>query len=331
MARIIGKHFRLIVFAQAVSLLVALPVRSQPTTAQPGEVKAVARISKQFIEDVAARQEINASIPYNARVVRFQFQGIAEGQANLSVEMTTSNGQATFIVHSQGTSHTYARGVHGPLVVTAPVSAPFTCQSVVHFDGKKFSLGQTIPSAQVHITLDRIETRRGGLPGRVMGRLARPLGQLLIPRAEAQARPIGESYLKNFVDELSEEIVAKLNRTTPVEKSLNRLFPQTKDWVFQMSSDAQFIQAAYGPRGGAVPVLPAHPGRLKDVRIELWLHTTAKEAQDLAKLSKQPLAKNLVNRYLETVVPELAALTENRSVDSVGGWLVISVGAPKKK
>jgi hypothetical protein len=152
-----------------------------------------------------------------------------------------------------------------------------------------------------------------------------------VPRAEAQAKPIGEYYLKNFVDELAGDIFAKLNRTTPVEKSLNRLFPETRDWVFQMSSDAHFLQAAYGPRGVAVPVLPENPARLKEVRIELWMRTTAKEARDLAKLSKEPLAKNLVHRYLETMVPELAALTENRSVDSVGDWLVISIGAPTAK
>jgi hypothetical protein len=164
-----------------------------------------------------------------------------------------------------------------------------------------------------------------------VGRLLQPLGQHLVPRAEAQATPIGEYYLKNFVDGLAEEIVAKLDRTTPVEKSLTRLFPETRDWVFQMSADSRFIQAAFGPRGSTAPVLPENPGRLKDVRLELWLHSTAKEAQDLAKLSKEPLAKTLADRYIETILPELAALAENRSLDSVGPWLVISIGAPKAK
>jgi hypothetical protein len=65
--------------------------------------------------------------------------------------------------------------------------------------------------------------------------------------------------------------------------------------------------------------------------MELWLHSTTSEARELAKLAKQPLAKALVNRYVETILPELAALTENRSVDAVGSWLVISFGAPKAK
>jgi hypothetical protein len=78
-----------------------------------------------------------------------------------------------------------------------------------------------------------------------------------------------------------------------------------------------------------VPVLPENPAHLKDVRLELWLHSTATEAQDLVKLSKVPLAKALVHKYIETEFPELAALSENRSLDAVGPWLVLSIGAPR--
>jgi hypothetical protein len=80
-----------------------------------------------------------------------------------------------------------------------------------------------------------------------------------------------------------------------------------------------------------VPVLPENPAQLKDVRLELWLHSTATEARDLAKLSKVPLAKALVHKYLETEFPELAALSNNRSLDAVGPWLVLSIGAPKSR
>jgi hypothetical protein len=156
-----------------------------------------------------------------------------------------------------------------------------------------------------------------------------PLARRLTPRAEAEATPVGERYLKNFVDELAVKIVERLDRTNPVEKSLNRVFPQTRDWVFHMSTGPVFMQAAFGPRDAKVPELPENPAQLKDVRIEFWLHSTATEAQDLVKLSKQPLAKALVHKYIETVFPELAALSENRSLDAVGPWLVLSIGAPK--
>jgi hypothetical protein len=98
-----------------------------------------------------------------------------------------------------------------------------------------------------------------------------------------------------------------------------------------MSTDPVFIQAAFGPRDAKVPVLPENPGHVKDVRLELWLHSTAKEAKDLVELSKKPLAKALVQKYIETEFPELAAFSENRSLDAVGPWMVISIGAPKAK
>jgi hypothetical protein len=325
----VARHTSLILFAVSASLQVALPVRAQAPSAQQGEIKVVARISKQFIEDVAGRLEVVASIPYSATVLGFCCEGVIDGRGKLSIEMTTAQGEATFIVHSHGTASTYVRGVRGPIVALGPAWGPFTSRTLVRFDGRKFSLVETTPWAQVHGELDCVEGVHGGATGRAIGRLLRPLGQHLVPRAEAEATPIGEYYLKSFVDELAQKIITKLDRTTPVEKSVNRVFPNTRDWVFQMSTDSQFMQAAFGPRGSTIPVLPANPGCLKDVRLELWLHSTTKEAQALVKLSKVPLAKALVHKYLQTVLPELAALSENRSLDAVGPWLVISIGAPK--
>jgi hypothetical protein len=324
-----AKRTYLISFAVCASLLAALPVRGQAPPAQPGEIKMVARISKQFVEDVAGRQEIDAKIPFKARVVSLCFQGVIDGKAKLSVDLKTAPNEATFFVYSKGSGQTLARGVRGPIVALAPVWGPFTAETVVRFDGRKFTRVETIPWAEPHIELDRVEGRHGGAPGRAVGRLLLPLGRLLIPRAEAQATPIAEDLLKNYVDDLADKIVTKLDQTNPVEKSLNRLFPETRDWVFQVSSDSQFIQAAYGPRVSAVPELPKNPSQLKEVRLELWLRSTTKEAEALEKLTKQPLAKELVQKYLEATLPELAALSKERSVTAVGPWLVISIGAPK--
>jgi hypothetical protein len=326
-----AKRTCLISFAVFVSLLSALLVRGQEPSAQPGEIVAVARISKQFVEDVAATKEVVASIPYSDKVLGFCCKGVIDGRGELSVEMKSEQGDATFIVYSHGTAQTYARGVRGPIVAMGPASGPFASQTLVRFDGRKFFLVETTPWAEVHGELERIESRHGGLAGRAVGRLMLPLGRLLVPRANAEATPIGESYLKTFVDGLAQKIIAKLNRETPVEKSMNRLFPQTRDWEFQMSSDAKTMQAAFGPRDSKVPTLPENPAHLQDVRMELWLHSTATEAQDLVKISKVPLAKALVDKYLETELPELAALGENRTLDAVGPWLVISVGGPKAK
>ncbi len=317
-------------FAVLASTLLALPVCGQEPPPQPGEVKMVVRISKQLIEDVVTRKEVVATIPYhNAIVLGFRCDGVIDGKGKLSVEMTAEQGQGTFVVSSQGTAQTYARGVRGPIVAMGPAWGPFASQTLVRFDGRKFAVVQTTPWAQVHGELERVEGRHGGPAGRAVGRVLLPVGRHLVPLAEAQAKPIGEYYLKNFVDELGEKIVTRLNRTTAVEQSLNRLFPDTRDWVFQLSTDSEFIQAAYGPRVSEVPVLPKNPSQLEDVRLELWLRSTTAEAQALEKLTKRPLAKELVQKYLEATLPELAALSKERTVTAVGPWLVISIGAPE--
>lgn len=324
------RHTCFALLAVCIPPVAVLPVHGQPPPPQQDEVQVVVRMSKQFIEDVAAREEIVASIPYcNAMVLGFRCQGVIDGRGRMSVEMKNMQREATFVVTSHGTASTYARGVRGPIVAMGPAWGPFASQTLVRFDGRKFHLVETTPWAEVHGDLDCVEGRHGGPVGRAVGCLALPIGRHLVPRAEAQATPIGESILKNFVDELAVEIVARLDRTNPVEKSLNRLFPKTQDWIFHMSTDSTFIQAAFGPRNAKVPVLPENPADLKDVRVELWLHSTASEAQALVKLSKGPLAKALVHEYIKAVFPELAALSENRSLDAVGPWLVINIGAPK--
>jgi hypothetical protein len=321
----------LIAIAVSVFLLVTSAAHGQPPPAQD-ETKAVVRISKQLIEDVLARKEIQATVPFdNVKVLGFRCHGVIEGQAKIRVDMSAAQRDGAFVVHSQGTAHTYVEGELGPLVVKGPAWGPFTTQTLVGFDGRRFTIVETTAWAEPHGELETVEGRHGGCVGRAVGRAILPAAKLLVPRAEQKVTPIGECILKNFVNDLGGTFVAKLNQTTAVEKSLNRLFPESKDWVFNLSTDSQFLQAAYGPRATKAYVLPDHPGRLKDVRLELWLHSTTTEARDLAKLSKEPLAKALVQKYLEAVVPELAALSENRSVDAVGTWLVISIGAPQEQ
>jgi hypothetical protein len=329
----IRKRTWLVPCVLCASILLAGPAWGQDPPAQQreikSEIKAVVRISKRLIDDVASRKEVVASIPYNDIVVGLRCKGAINGRGKLSVELTANNGDGTFTISSQGTAETFVRGVRGPIVALGPASGPFASQTLVRFDGRKFTRVITTPWGEVHGELQRIEGRHGTCVGRAIGRALLPLGQLLVPRAEKEATVIGESYLKTFVDGLADKIVGKLNRDTQVEASLNRLFPETRGWEFQLSTDPSFIQAAYGPPNSEVPILPENPGRLENTRLEIWVRATTKGADAMEKLSKQPLAKQLIQRYLEATLPELAALTDERSVTAVGQWVVICVGAPK--
>ena len=324
----LSKLVWLMPFAICLLVLLPAPAQGQEARTPQAEIKVVVRISKQLIDDVVERKEIVAAIPYCEKVLGFSAQGVIDGQGKLTVDMTAVENDGIFIMNGKGTAQTNVRGVRGPIVATGTAWGPFTTRTLVRFDGRKFYMVETTPWSEVNGRVENVEGRRGGPVGRAFGRMARPMGQRLVPRAAMEATPIANSLLTNYVTELGADIVARLNRTTAVERSLARLFPETHDWGFQLSTDPQSIQAAYGPRGSAVPDLPKNAVRT-DTRMELWLRTTTKEAEALQKLTKQPLAKQLVQRYLEATLPELAALTEERTVTSIGQWLVISIGAPK--
>jgi hypothetical protein len=87
-------------------LLVVLPARGQTPPDQKSEIKAVVRISKQLLEDVVASEEIVAVVPFRAKVLGFDCQGVIDGRAKLAVEITTAQGNASFVVSSQGTAQT---------------------------------------------------------------------------------------------------------------------------------------------------------------------------------------------------------------------------------
>ena len=93
-----------------------------------------------------------------------------------------------------------------------------------------------------------------------------------------------------------------------------------------MSTERNYLQAAYGPRNATVPSLPQVPSEIEEVKIEVWLRSTGEEAELFAQASRSPLASQLTQRYLESTLPELAAVAKERSIDAVGEWVLIRVG-----
>jgi hypothetical protein len=320
----------LVPYACCTAALLALPKTGHAQqSGKLSDVQAVVRISKELIDDVVSKVEVTGTIPYYARILGFHVQGLADGRGKLTVEIQPGDGNATVVVHAKGEGQTYATGTLGPVLATGFVRIPFTSETLVRFNGRKFSLGETTPHVQICAELDKLEGRHGRLPGRAAGRLMRPMAQVMLPHAENRGEPYGDFYLVQFINELGGKIVDKLNTATRVEESLDRLFPETRDWTAQLVADGNFIQAAYGPRGSAAVVLPANPARTATTRMEIWLHPSNEGAAALAKFSKSPLAKELINSYLRATLPELAALTEERTVSAVGPWIVITIGPPK--
>jgi hypothetical protein len=214
----------------------------------------------------------------------------------------------------------------------APTYAQFTGCTSIQFDGRRCNrLGTTSPQSDIHAELQDITNHRNGAFARAAGRMAMPAGRMLVPVAERQGLPVANSIVQTVVDETVDKICARLNERLPVEDSINRLYPETVNWNFHVSQDATFLQATYGPPGARVPVIPPHPQPLANVDVEVWLHSSGKEAKFLENMSKQPLAQQLLKAYLEATLPKLAALAEEQAVTAAGPWVIISVGSKKVK
>ena len=314
------------IFMLCASALVPSLVRGQEKQVDDGEIKAIFRISKRLLNDVADKVEIAADVPLSARVLTFHCTGLIHGRGKAAIDLLSSGDQAMFVANSHGDGQVCVTGTRRFLVVQAPAGGAFTASTLIRFDGRRCTRIGTTPSVGVSAELERITTRRDGAVGRAVGRMALPLGNQFVPLAERRGIPIAESIVENVVNDMADKIIARLNETLPVEDSVNRLFPQTAHWVFRMSADTEFLQAAYGPPAAKMPTLPKNPKPLADPHVEAWVHSTSKEAKFLESAGNQPLAQQLVQTYLKSTLPRLAALADEHSIAAVGEWIVISVG-----
>lgn len=295
--------------------------------AKPNEVKAVFRISKVFLDEVTDRKVV-ADIPLCATVLKFQCTGEIHGEASLDIALQENGQSAAFGITSHGDGQACVRGTRGPIVAYGLAWGPFTTSTRVEFDGRNFTRISTASNVSMSAEVQQIKVCRDRRLGRLAAAGVQPIAEKLIPRAICEAKPIANGYLQEFVNDTADKIIEKLNEKTPIEASINRLFPETDEWVFQMSSSERFLQAAYGPLDAPIPALPSIPSELDEIQLEVWLRSTDEEARALADLSRQPLAKQLAQRYLEATLPEIAALAKERTLQAADDWLVIRIGAP---
>ena len=284
------------------------------------------RISEQYLHEITEQESIVADLPLNARVIGFCCTGTIHAEGKADVKLLESGRDAVFTVNSRGNGQASIRGRRGPIVAYGDAWGPFESTTYVSFDGRRFTHDRTEPRATVTGKLRRVTGHRDRPIGRLIGRGVEPIAKKMLPDAICEAQPIANRYLSEYIRELADRITSRLNQTMPIEASINRLFPETRDWVFHMSSDRNYLQAAYGPADATVPSLPEVPAEMKEVKIEVWLRSTGEEAELLAQASRSPLASQLTQRYLESSLPELAAIAKERTIDAVGEWVLIRVG-----
>ena len=86
----------------------------------------------------------------------------------------------------------------------------------------------------------------------------------------------GKAKLIAAFDEEVEKALKDLNEVSPLEKTVNTLFPETKDWILYPLTTPSHLLIGIGPKDRKLPTLPVTDKT--DAPIELWMRTKAETA-----------------------------------------------------
>ncbi len=291
------------------------------------EAPVVLRVSADVIEELLD-DEIEADVPFQQTAMGGEFSGTTRGRGRLDIELIPDGDEARFVVHVVGTAAGAFRGHRRNLVIDGSLHVDFTATKTIRFDGHKFHGEPTGVSPCVRIDLHRITTCRNGPFGKLAGKMIMPLAQSMRPRMEQQANRTVQTRLARFADVEADELIRELNETTPFEEAIHFLYPETKDWIYRLSANDEYLQATYGPRGAAAPRLPPLPKRPPEAHTEFWVKVDPDTARFASALANWNEAQDQLDEYFEESRADVSEVLDRAAVVVVDDWVVIIIGQP---
>ena len=102
--------------------------------------------------------------------------GEAAGEGRVRIELITSATQAVFVMIAEGSTSAQFSADAGVAQASASSAADYVVRNRVQFDGIRFQPEGSQTAAQTRTSIGRISSRRGGLIGKVVRRVARRTG-----------------------------------------------------------------------------------------------------------------------------------------------------------
>lgn len=295
---------------------------SNPSTESvPG---IVFRVSGALIDELT-KDEIKAEIPFAASILKSKASGTALGQATLSIEMLESDDTAAFIITAKGTATGCFDACRGKLRVDGGLAADFTVRKTVLFDGYRYHNDVTESEIALGTTINQVDSQRV-FPIRLATQPLASTGvKVLHHEAEELAIPYAKQYLEEFVETEALEVIRELNETLPFEESLHKIYPDTKEWIYRLSADDQYLQSYFGPKNTPVPTLPGNAELTKDSGLEIWIQADPKEAILLKRLAEWNKHQNVLEKFFPDTDPLIKSIIKAATIQTSGPWLIISV------
>lgn len=309
----------------AAALALSLPA-VQAGKDDPPEVNVVLRISRTLVNEITT-QKVERTTPICTTFMDVQVRGRAHTRGTATLQFDTGPKANGFTVELRGTSLSETIGERPPVEVFVSGRLDFFLRKRVTFDGEKFRTLPTVADAQFTSNVDGIATPPG-LLGVVIRIIATSKVRRQQPLADAMALEEGKAQVIAAFDEEINKKIDELNGVSPLEETINRLFPQTKNWIYYPEVTPTHLIVGAGPPGSVLPVLPT--SEKTDAPIELWIRNKPGTPGMLAVLK---LWREAGKQLQEMLPPELSKkinLEGGFDTQTVKDWFVIQLGKPAK-
>jgi hypothetical protein len=288
----------------------------------PVDVDVVLRVSRKLVNDLTT-QKVQRTTPISLCVLDTPMTGQARTEATSSILFDVQPEVSAFVVQLRGSSVSETVVDRPPIQVFGSGRIDFTLRKRVTFDGLKFRSKPSTIAACFSSRIDGIATPPG-LFGLLVEFIATPKIRREEPIYAQAGFEDGKTQLIAAFDEEVDKTLDDLNQVSPLEKTVNTLFPETKDWIYYPRTTPTHLLIGIGPPQRGIPELPIT--EKNDAPIEVWIRSKP-ETQGMIFVLK--LWKD-ANKSLEEMLParlgKSLPLGEGFKTLTVKGWFVIQIG-----
>ncbi len=286
-----------------------------------GEHNVVLRVTREHFDDLT-RDEFRKTVPVERPLLSAWVSGTSVIEGRVKVEMEADDDEAVFTVILNGEAHTESISSVRSVRVHGGGDTTFRVEKRIIFNGIAYRGEPTkVTLENVPFTSHIESTRRGFL-----GRLAVRIAERRLPRMQPVALRILEedarTMLRDEFDQLAGDLISRLNKTTPIEETIMKVFPHTEEWIYDLSTTDEYIQVSAGPRGFRFPDLPE---RARRDPVELWIRVK-KGGVDAEVGLAWHTAQKVLRKFALRLATLPKPLRDEAAIRQVEDWVVIAVG-----
>jgi hypothetical protein len=316
----------------AVVLLLSLQLDASPQPSPPSkdalpEVTVVLRISRKLINELTT-EKVQRTTPVHLHLLEAEMRGQALTNATGSVQFEPMANETGFVIELQGTTVSQTVIDRPPVQVFGSGRMTFIVRKRVAFEGVRFRTQPTTLEASFCSSVDGLATPPG-LIGVFVRLIATPIVQRQAPLFAAAAFEEGKAQLVATFDEEVQQIIDDLNQVSPLEETVQKLFPETKDWIYYASSTPTHLIIGVGPPQHRVPELPV--SEKTNAPIEVWIRARPQTQAMIQVLKLWRDANKQLRQMLPPSIGKALTFEGEIKTQTVKDWFVIQLGAQSRK